>query len=224
VTKLNASGSALVYSTYLGGTGSDGGRSIKVDSAGNAYITGRADYTNFVFTASALDTSHGGGFVAKFNPTGSNLLYSSYLWSGDGYGLAIDSLANVYVTGQKYFNYYFPITPGAYDTTGSSFVCKLSLAPGPGPHFYANQTTGFNPLPVNFYDTSYGNPTSWYWNFGDGSTSTEKNPMHTYLHRGVYNVSLTAGNSEGTNAITKNNYIMVQTTTKVDSPFWTLFE
>jgi hypothetical protein len=224
VTKLNTTGSALVYSTYIGGDGGDAGCSIEVDPAGNAYITGVTNSTDFPITASALDTTYMGGFVAKLNAAGSNLLYSSYIWGGQGLALAIDSIANVYITARGNFHDYFPVTPGAIDTTGNSFVCKLSLAPGPGPHFYANQSTGFNPLPVYFYDTSYGNPTSWYWNFGDGSTSTEKNPMHTYLHRGVYNVSLTATNSDGSNSITRNNYIVVNTTTKVENPFWTLFE
>ena len=70
VTKLNPTGTALVYSTYLGGTGDDGGNGIAVDTAGNAYVTGITDSTDFPTTAGAFQTTYGGGdydaFVAKF--------------------------------------------------------------------------------------------------------------------------------------------------------------
>jgi Beta-propeller repeat len=110
VTKFNAAGSALVYSTYLGGSGSEQGRGIAVDSAGNAYVTGSTDSSNFP-TANAIQSTYGGGdgcdlggdaFVAKFNPAGSALVYSTYLGgsSGDlGAGIAVDSAGNAYVTG-----------------------------------------------------------------------------------------------------------------------------
>jgi hypothetical protein len=104
VTKLNAAGSALVYSTYLGGTSDDYGTGIKVDSAGNAYIVGFTYSTNFP-TVNAADASFGGdvdGFAAKLNATGSALVYSTYL--GDtGYdtsdAVAVDGSGNAYVTG-----------------------------------------------------------------------------------------------------------------------------
>jgi hypothetical protein len=67
VTELNATGSRLVYSTYLGGSGDDDGAGIAVDGAGNAYVTGTTSSTNFPTTAGAFQTSHGGGdaWVAK---------------------------------------------------------------------------------------------------------------------------------------------------------------
>src|SRR5437899_2363050 len=76
VTKLNAAGSALVYSTYLGGSGNDRGLGIAVDSLGNAYVTGFTDSTNFP-TANPFQASNGGGVdasVTKLNAAGSALV------------------------------------------------------------------------------------------------------------------------------------------------------
>ncbi len=61
VAKLNASGSALLYGTYLGGNSDDSGNGIAVDGAGNAYVTGQTYSTNFPTTAGTLQTSYGGG-------------------------------------------------------------------------------------------------------------------------------------------------------------------
>jgi len=107
VTKFNPAGSALVYSTYLGGSGDDHGSAIAVDQSGNAYVTGVTDSTNFP-TASPttpFQSSNGGSndaFVTKLNPAGSALVYSTYLGgSGDdgGDGIAVDGLGSAYVGG-----------------------------------------------------------------------------------------------------------------------------
>ncbi|MFL6211488.1 MAG: carboxypeptidase regulatory-like domain-containing protein [Pyrinomonadaceae bacterium] len=107
VTKLNADGSALVYSTYLGGDGFDDAYAIKVDAAGNAYVAGRTGAPNFPVTPGAYATN-GSIFVTKLNPAGSTLLYSTYLGNAVGIsfninydvgllGLAIDGSGNAYV-------------------------------------------------------------------------------------------------------------------------------
>ena len=106
VAKLNPAGSALVYSTYLGGNGVAFGTGIAVDSAGNAYVTGITESTNFPTAGNALEPTVGAGnsegFVAKLNPSGSALVYSTYL-GGSGYnsgqGIAVDSAGDAYVTG-----------------------------------------------------------------------------------------------------------------------------
>src|SRR5216684_8850553 len=95
VSKINAAGSALVYSTYLGGSGDDYGFGIAVDSTGNAYVTGYAG-PNFPLM-NPLQTS-GGYFLSKINPAGSALVYSTYL-NGGSSGVAVDSAGNAYVTG-----------------------------------------------------------------------------------------------------------------------------
>ncbi len=137
VTKLNPTGTALVYSTYLGGTGYDFSAGIAVDTAGNAYVTGYTSSTDFPTTAGAYQTSYGGGdydaFVTKLNPTGTALVYSTYL-GGTGFdqgtGIAVDTTGNVYVTGIT-GSTNFPTTPGAFQSTyagGSydAFVTKLN--------------------------------------------------------------------------------------------------
>ena len=75
--------------------------------------------------------------------------------------------------------------------------------------FYADTTSGLAPLTVNFYDLSTNTPTSWYWDFGDGATSTEQHPMHVYSNAGTYTVSLTTANIYGGDTETKTNYITV---------------
>ncbi len=102
VTKLNATGSALLYSTYLGGNGADNGRAIAVDATG-AYVTGDTTSPNFP-TASPVQATGGGGtdaFVAKLDPTGATLLYSTYLGGSGtdvGRGIAVDG-GKAHVTG-----------------------------------------------------------------------------------------------------------------------------
>jgi PKD repeat protein len=75
--------------------------------------------------------------------------------------------------------------------------------------FSAYPTSGKASLTVKFTDNSTGSITSWYWNFGDKSTSTAKNPVHKYNKAGIYSVSLTARNATGTNIKTMNDYIKV---------------
>ncbi|TMG76740.1 MAG: hypothetical protein E6H75_07765, partial [Betaproteobacteria bacterium] len=133
VTKLDPTGSALVYSTFLGGSAIDDGRGITVDALGNAYVTGSAGSTDFPTTPGAFQTISGGNgdaFVTKLNPTGTALVYSTYLgglFSNAGSGIAVDADGNAYVTGTTGSG--FPTTPGAFQTisggSGDAFVTKL---------------------------------------------------------------------------------------------------
>jgi len=81
--------------------------------------------------------------------------------------------------------------------------------PGPQPAFSGTPTSGCAPLEVCFTDESTGSPTSWSWDFGDGGTSTEQNPCHTYNTPDSYTVGLTASNGCGSDAETKEDYISV---------------
>ncbi len=133
VTKLNPTGSALVYSTYLGGSSNEGGNGIAVDFSGNAYVTGQTTSTNFP-TASPLQASSGGeqdAFVAKLNPGGSALIYSTYLGGSipdSGFGIAVDSAGNAYVMGST-SSTNFPTANPLQPSAGGeqdAFVAKLN--------------------------------------------------------------------------------------------------
>ena len=102
VTEVNATGTALVYSTYLGGSGSFWGRAIAADHSGNAYVTGTASASGSTpfCTACSISSTASAGFLAKVNAGGTTgLAYSTYLPAGIGYGLAVDSNGDAYVTG-----------------------------------------------------------------------------------------------------------------------------
>jgi hypothetical protein len=107
VTKLNAAGTALVYSTYLGGSGTDVGQGIAVDAGGNAYVTGTTTGSFPGTAGSLIQSTHGGGgqdaFVTKLNPAGTTLVYSTYLGGSGtdgGQGIAVDTSGQAYVTGR----------------------------------------------------------------------------------------------------------------------------
>ena len=133
VTKINASGSALVYSTFLAPNYSHA-YGIKVDSSGAAYVTGfTAGPTNtptFPVTPNAFSNT-GTGFVSKLNPSGSDLVYSTLLRGTYvvPYALAINKTGNAYVTGTTFCD--LPSTPDAYqirckDKYGDAFVTELN--------------------------------------------------------------------------------------------------
>jgi hypothetical protein len=141
VTKLNPTGSALVYSTFLGGSESETLRAIKVDAAGSAYVSGETNSSNFPTTPGAVDTTYNFGafdaFVMKLNPAGSALGYSTFLGgTGEdlGIGLATDATGSMYVSGYTE-SPTFPTTSGAFDTTnggaGDAFVTKLRVITSP---------------------------------------------------------------------------------------------
>jgi hypothetical protein len=118
VTKLNSTGTALMYSTYLGGSGEDTAFGIAVDAAGNAYVAGGTDSTNFPTTPGVVQPTFGGGssgcastgiacgdvFITKINSAGSAFIYSTYLGGasddlGGLFSLAVDSAHNVHIAG-----------------------------------------------------------------------------------------------------------------------------
>jgi Beta-propeller repeat len=137
VTKLDPSGSALIYSTYLGGSGTDWAASIAIDKIGNAYVTGGTSSTNFPVTRGAFQTecrdkkcSLGDAFVTKLDPSGSALIYSTYLGGiaiDYGRGIAVDKAGNAYITGGT-TSRNFPVTPGAFQTICGDPNCYLDDA------------------------------------------------------------------------------------------------
>jgi len=139
VSKLNTTGSALVYSTYLGGSTLDSSAGIALDSSNNAYVAGATESSDFPVTSGALQATYGGGtadaFVTKLNSYGKALLYSSFL-GGSGedsaWALTLDSSHNIHLTGNT-TSLDFPITAGAFQTTGNiyqdAFISKVRTSP-----------------------------------------------------------------------------------------------
>jgi hypothetical protein len=135
VTRLSPLGSALVYSTFLGGTDYELAYGVALGAQGDATIAGYTSSVDFPTTAGAFDTTHNGGldaFVTRLSPTGSNLVYSTYLGGMDtdeAHALALDAQGVATVAGHT-GSADFPTTPGAFDTThnGSydAFVARLS--------------------------------------------------------------------------------------------------
>jgi len=136
VAKLNPAGSALIYSTYLGGTGSDYGYAIALDGSSNAYVTGYTISTNFPTTAGALRRVFGGSydaFVAKLNGAGSALVYSTYLGGAGteiGYDVAVDSFGRALVTGYNYGGQFPTVSPTQAQNAGfyDAFVSVLNAS------------------------------------------------------------------------------------------------
>jgi hypothetical protein len=149
VAKLSPDGSTLIYSTFLGGSGDENLNSLQIDAAGNAFVAGDTFSVDFPTTPRAYQPSNAGGqgtqcphhglacndeFVAKLNPTGSGLLYSTYL-GGKGAdccqpGLAIDGKGNAYIEGTT-SSHGFPTTVGALQRSFAGsltdlFVTKLN--------------------------------------------------------------------------------------------------
>lgn len=150
VAKLNAAGTALIFSTYLGGSGSDSAGAIAIDESGNAYVTGTTNSTDFPVTNGALQsTNHaapmangaGNAFIVKLNAAGSALVYSTYLGgsgSDAGSAIAVDTNGVAYIGGNT-TSTDFPITPGAFQTSihdsapsfiggGDGFIARIDTS------------------------------------------------------------------------------------------------
>ncbi|MBD1940070.1 SBBP repeat-containing protein [Microcoleus sp. FACHB-68] len=137
VTKLDATGTTLIYSTYLGGNGNrDYGNDIAIDSAGNAYITGTTNSTDFptvnpLQPAKASSSELADSFVTKLNASGNALLFSTYLGGSDGataQSIALDGVGNIYVMGSTSSTDFPTVNPLQGQLAGDSdgFVSKLN--------------------------------------------------------------------------------------------------
>lgn len=101
------------------------------------------------------------------------------------------------------------------NTTGAAVTIAGAQ---PAAAFIANVTTGPAPLTVSFTDTSTGSPTSWFWEFGDGATSTQRNPTHIYTSAGAYNVALSITVSGATYGFARDAYISILAPTSTPPP------
>jgi hypothetical protein len=138
VTRLSSSGNSLVYSTYLGGASSEEGYGIVVDGQGNACVAGLTASSNFpVVDPFQTDQVFNDAFIAKLPPFGEAPSFSTYLGGGDddfGYGIAIDTLGDVYIIGQTYSTDFPTLNPYQTDQGSTDItVSKFALESGPPP-------------------------------------------------------------------------------------------
>jgi len=136
VTKLNASGTGMVFSTYLGGADVDVGSGIALDATGNIYITGYTRSTGFPVTAGVYRSTKSGGedaFVAKLAPTGGSLVYSTFVGASGNdraQAIAVDASGNAHIAGYT-TSVTFPTASAAQATFGGStdaFAAKLNAS------------------------------------------------------------------------------------------------
>jgi len=177
VAKVNPSGTGLVYAGFLGGSGLDSGRSIAVDAAGNAYVTGVTTSRNFPAVVGP-DTSYNGGdydaFVAKVNPSGTGLVYAGFLGGSDidwGSDIAVDAAGNAYVTGVT-ASRNFPAVVGP-DTSYNggdydAFVAKVGMEPPQPPSNLRLTDSNAGAVTLAWNDNS-DNETGFYLYRWDGS-------------------------------------------------------
>ncbi len=129
VLELNSTGSTLMYSTYLGGTGTDVASGLALDKSGNAYVVGSTTSTPFP-TLNPLPNETAGGFVTELNSSGNALVYSTYLGASSfdfASAVAVDGSGNAYVTGATQSS-SFPVTAGVVQPTcGTAPNCNGAL-------------------------------------------------------------------------------------------------
>lgn len=201
ITKLNAEGSALVYSTYLGGSGEDRGLGIAVDAAGDAFVAGSTQSANFTTTGGAFQTSPGGGndgFVAELNAAGTRWIYSTLL-GGSGSdvanAVALDATGNAYVAGSTSSPNFPVLTPsqeklgeGACASTCSNAFVTV-VKPGGGALAYSTYLGGNGPD----YGTAIAADSAGNAYVG-GITSSSTFPATGGVAQGSYAGSGTSGN------------------------------
>lgn len=201
VTKVNSTGSALLYSTYLGGSAEDRGLAIAVDGAGDAFVAGVTQSADFPTTPGAYQTTPGGAsdaFVTEINPAGSQKLYSTLL-GGSGAdqanGVALDPAGNAYVAGSTASSNFPTVTPsqsslggGACATTCSNAFVSVIKSGGAG-LVYSTYLGGSGPD----YGTAVAADSSGNA-YVAGTTTSNNFPATGGVFQGTYSGSGSSGN------------------------------
>ena len=188
VTKLGPDGTTLVYSTYLGGSGTDGGRGIAVDSSGSAYVTGSTSSTDFPTQNPEQSKSAGDfdAFVTKLSPDGTALAYSTYLGGSGtdgGNGIAVDSSGSAYVTGQTNSTDFPTENPeqgknaGGQNQGFDAFVTKLSEVPVVATGAASSVSTGSATL--NGTVNPSGKAASYHFEYGTSTSYGQSTPTQS---------------------------------------------
>jgi hypothetical protein len=215
VAKLNASGNALVYSTFIGGSGNDMGNSIAVDGSGNVYVAGQTASADLPVVNGYQSTLKGTGdaVLLKLNSAGSGLLYSTYFGgtSATGgevaYDLALDGSGNVYLTGQAYSadmplkNAFDATLGGTYD----AFVAKFDLSQtGANSLLYSSLFGGSG----SEYGTTIAVDSTGAFTIAGQTDSTDLATVNAYQssYAGAMDGFITRFNSSG-NTVTYSTYL-----------------
>jgi PKD repeat protein len=216
VTKFVPDGSSLAYSTYLGGSLHDYANGIAINDAGEAYAVGYTHSTDF---PGVTRTELGYDIVlAKLNANGSDLLYTVIINSpvaNQGHGIAVDNAGDVYITGAQNApsNLYVAKISDGGAPPPTSTPTLTPVPPTPTPTLtpsanqppvavaWANPESGEAPLTVQFSSDGSNDPdgsiVGYAWDFGDGGSSSDANPGHTYTEAGTYNATLTVTDDDG---------------------------
>jgi len=185
--------------------------SLTVDGPEGSDTETKTDYINVTVAPpvagfSAVPTSGHRPLVVEFTDESTGEI-TSWSWDfGDGGTSTLQNPSHTYETA-GYFTVSLTVSgPGGSDTeTKTNYISVTELAPVAG--FSASPRSGGTPLEVQFTDESTGTVTSWSWDFGDGGTSTQQNPSHTYNSTGYFTVTLTVSGPGGSDTETKAGYI-----------------
>ena len=209
VCKLNSSGTALVYSTYIGGTRKDCLNAIAVDSAGNAYVTGWSNSSNFPTTHGEKNKGNNDITVVKINASGNALEYATMfggLDSEDSWAITLDSSGHAYVVGRTW-SINFPTTEHAYDQNykgnRDGFVAELTVS---GDAFVYSTFLGGNNYDA-LYDICIDDDGNAYV-VGDSFSSDypTTNDAYDRTYHGGYDIIISKLNPTGT-ALVYSTYI-----------------
>jgi uncharacterized repeat protein (TIGR01451 family) len=194
--------SAGSYTVSLTATNSGGSNT----ATKSGYITVTVALPTADFTASPTNGTV--PLTVQFTDTSTGAP-TAWSWSfGDGGTSSSRNPSHQYTVAGTYTVGLTATNSGGSNTATKSGYITVTVAP-PVADFTGSPTNGTAPLTVQFTDTSTGAPTAWSWSFGDGGTSSSRNPSHQYTAGGSYTVSLTATNSGGSNTATKSGYITV---------------
>ena len=221
IAKYTAGG-AYLWAFNIGSGGGDLGQAITLDGSANVYVTGyfqgSADFDPGAGTTNLVSTGGTDVFVSKYNAAG------AYQWAfnvGSGgnnslkMGIAIDGTANIYVAGALLNTADFDPGTGVANLTSAGlrdiFIAKYGPPLPPGANFAAGTTTICEGTAINFTDSSSNFPTAWDWSFPGGTpaSSNNQNPVITYNAPGIYDITLIASNTNGSDTLSLMNYIIV---------------
>jgi parallel beta-helix repeat protein len=199
----NAEGTYTVKLTVSNSLGSDSEEKIGYITVGSAVLAPVAEF-------SADQNTGNAPLTVQFKDESTNTP-TSWIWDfGDGKTSTEQNPSHTYETAGTYTvkltatNY-----GGSNTTTKTDYITVTSDVSSPVASFTTDANSGKIPFTVRFTDTSTGKVSSWKWDFGDGSTSTEQNPIHTYVTEGIYNVTLTTTGPGGSNTVTSAEPVVV---------------